>query len=647
MAQSMYEWSAGGAVENFPSPVIHHAESGFYYRVYREGAGAVQEEYRIGRNGEKTHRLVRDMDWVVGSGSAARTYLTVVNDRYLQLPITWYTQERKWDFSPGYEVFNARFNREVPDRCMACHNSYPETVEFVAGKYDTVPAGIGCERCHGPGSVHVEARLIDEEADGEIDYTIVNPADLPLDRQLDVCQQCHLHGDVSLLRAGKDPFGFRPSQSLADHVALYSKPETGDGTVSVISHADRMKRSACFLETQGSDEPMNCVTCHNPHEGFREAGPAYFNETCQTCHAPDALLTQVPAAAKANHGPEANCISCHMPKVEAEDAPHSSFTDHFVRVVQQEVQAPRLDAESSARLVAYFERDQQADGYEALAYAVQARRSNDPTLQNQAADRLAGVPENDEAYGEARYLLGLTRMDQGRVSEAIPALEAAVQVDAGKPERLNALAQAYESAGRAPAQTENLYRRALSLSPGEAKIRTNMGRFFESQGRLDEARAAYEQAIAEWPWLPEAHYNLATLQLRQGDTAAAEETYRKALELDPLYTRAWSNLGILYASTNRASQAREAFERAVDAAPNDASALGNLGAFYLNAGRFQDAIRLLERAVENDPAYIDGHVNLALAYLQVGQDAKARQQVQQALRLDPSNAKARQIAAAL
>src|SRR6056297_23228 len=201
MAQSLYTLTPENAVEGFGGDrVLRHEASGFYYTVYERDGAYFQEEYRLSAAGEKTHQLVRQMDLVVGSGTAARTYLTREEDHHYELPLTWYTQESRWDFSPGYRESNGRFDRAIPPRCMACHNGFSEPVPFVEGAYTELAGGIGCERCHGPGAAHVEARLEDPEPADSIDYTIINPAHLAIDRQLDVCQQCHLNGTVSILR---------------------------------------------------------------------------------------------------------------------------------------------------------------------------------------------------------------------------------------------------------------------------------------------------------------------------------------------------------------------------------------------------------------------------------------------------------------
>src|SRR5690606_13673336 len=130
---------------------------------------------------------------------------------------------------------------------------------------------------------------------------------------------CHLNGTVSILREGEAAFGYRPSEPLAAHLALFNVEAEESGEIRVISHADRLQQSPCFRESGG----MTCTTCHDPHEGFRSKGPAYFNTTCLDCHASDELQQRMPTAElRAQHARAANCFSCHMPKVEAEDAPH-------------------------------------------------------------------------------------------------------------------------------------------------------------------------------------------------------------------------------------------------------------------------------------------------------------------------------------
>ncbi len=646
MAQSYYPLTAANAVEQWPGPVVYHAPTNLYYRAYREGEAFYQEEYRLDEAGRRTHHLVREMQYVMGSGSAARTYITVENGWHYQLPLTWYTQQRRWDLSPGYRAANARFDRIVPDRCMACHNAYPDAVPFTDGKYTSVPLGISCERCHGPGALHVDAQLSGMEAEADTDYTIVNPAHLTLERRLDVCGQCHLQSAVSMLREGQEAFGFRPGNVLADYQALFAPdvPEN-EGQIRVISHGERMQKSACFLASQARGG-MDCVTCHDPHEGFRDKGPAYFNDTCLTCHSTVALADRFAGTPQAaTHQPTSNCFSCHMPKVESVEAPHASFTDHWIRVVR-EVPAPPPDSVERVTLVPYYAQDRSGDDaaiYEGMAYVVYGQQRADRAALERGAARLDEALAGREGYGEARYLLGFARYQLGQVRAALPALEAARALGPGIPERLNTLALAYEATGAASAQVLALYEEALRIQPALAEIRVNYGRYLEKLGRLDAAAAQYAQAAREQPALETAHYNLGTAYLRQGELARAEETLNEAVHLDPDNAQARGNLGLLYASQGRDAEAQTQFVAAVEAAPQSAVALANLGTYYLNAAQPQKAQPLLERAIVLDPGYVDALVNLALLHVQANRPEDAARLALQVLQLRPDEPRARQI----
>jgi len=642
MARSFYRMTDSVAVEDFSGVVVAHPTDGYLYTVYRDGGRFVQEEYRLGPDGQKTHRLVRAMDWVVGSGSAARTYLSEVGGRLYELPLTWYTQATaatsdggadgqgadsggaageggdgsrgRWDFSPGYRAANDRFNRTIPPRCMACHNDVSPPVPFVDGAYTSLAEGIGCERCHGPGALHVEARLADPEAPDSVDYTIVNPRHLTLDRRLDVCQQCHLSAEVSVLRDTADAFGYRPSRPLESHVALFALADSDPHRVSVISHADRMRQSPCFIQSGA----MDCTTCHNPHEGFRDAGPSYFNRTCLSCHPAGALQQAMPTPQlRTQHAATAPCFSCHMPKVEADDAPHSSFTDHYIRVVRDDGRITgTAQPDAAGDLQPYFEEDREnadAPAYEGMAYVVYGRQRGDRAALTRGADALARALEETPELGEGQFLLGFARLQMNQPREAIGPLEAAVARGPRIPERLNALAQAYEGAGRPAAEIDPLYRRALEAQPRAAEIRVNYGRFLEAAGRAAEAAQQYARAAQDDPALAQAPYNLGTLLARAGRPDEAEAPLRAAIALDP----------------------------------GNADALLNLGAIIGQRGGTAEATALFRQATLADPRNANAHGNLSMALAQQDDLAAARREAEIALALDPNQPAARQVLAAL
>ena len=93
-------------------------------------------------------------------------------------------------------------------------------------------------------------------------------------------------------------------------------------------------------------------------------------------------------------------------------------------------------------------------------------------------------------------------------------------------------------------------------------------------GKIDDALAAYAAALARTP-LPEAHYNVAALQLAKGNLAGAEASLRDAARLRPDWAQAYLGLGHLYFRQKRFEDAEAAFDRAAQLAPASVEALFN------------------------------------------------------------------------
>ena len=113
----------------------------------------------------------RQLSYYIGSGVAGRSFAYARDGFLFEAPITWYAQTGSWDVSPGYGSDSAsRWSRPIEPSCLFCHASQVRWREGTQNAYGD-PAfgqnGIGCERCHGPGSLHVEGKA-----------KMVNPAKL-------------------------------------------------------------------------------------------------------------------------------------------------------------------------------------------------------------------------------------------------------------------------------------------------------------------------------------------------------------------------------------------------------------------------------------------------------------------------------------
>ena len=108
------------------------------------------------------------IQYVIGSGGRGHSYLFEEGGCLFQSPISWYSGRHALDLSPGYRDRNSHFDRPLDANCLFCHANRAEPVEGTVNRYrELIFAGlaIGCERCHGPGELHVKQPGAAKEAD--------------------------------------------------------------------------------------------------------------------------------------------------------------------------------------------------------------------------------------------------------------------------------------------------------------------------------------------------------------------------------------------------------------------------------------------------------------------------------------------------
>ena len=551
MAQSFHPWTPATRVETTTNAPIRSGSSGYSYEVTEGGGRLFQVEFLNGSDGGRTHELRRRMDFVMGSGQVGRSYFTEENGRLFQLPLTWY-RERGWDFSPGYQTNNGRFDRLLPDRCIACHSSYPKALPYLEGKYAELHPGIGCERCHGPGALHLAERRASAKPDSGYDHSIVNPAHLPIQRRTDVCEQCHVHTTVAVLREGKSAFAFMPSQSLRDLYAYFRV----SGTIDIVSHADRLRQSKCFIATQKTARPLECATCHNPHATPPDQRTR--SQSCLSCHAPTVLQQRLARSASlAAHSASADCVSCHMPR-EQERAVHGAFTEHWIRVVPPGSERAAPPRYADGPIEPYYDRDRsgpEAAVYQGMGEIVYASLANDRQVLADGIAALDSALSEHGARADAHFLLGVASQQLGLQDDAMRALERAAKSDSGRPETLRALAQAYLKAGKPSAAINRLYERALAAQPALAWMRAEYAQLLDGQGRTRDAESEYRTALTEQPSLAAAWFNLGTLLVAEGKTTESNKAFAKAVALDPRMAEALSPLIEFHATATSVGEA--------------------------------------------------------------------------------------------
>jgi hypothetical protein len=303
----------------------------YYLPFFKDGIYYLKEYRMEGK--DTVYARTERISYIIGSGHHTNSHFTEENGYVFQAPITFYTQKGKWDLPPGFENgHNTRFSRKIGIECMSCHNSIPDLVPGTDNQYRNLPHGISCERCHGPGEIHVH----EKQAGRTTPYTIVNPRKLVWQRQIDICQRCHLQGNA-VLKPGKDFTSFRPGMVLSETFDQFSPEYKGGENFVMAAHAERFQQSKCFIASVKGDlnstqakVGFTCISCHNPHVSVRSTNVVHFNNTCNGCHSNSGQVhcsdTREHLEAEGN-----NCVKCHMPSSGTYDIPHVTVHDHYIR----------------------------------------------------------------------------------------------------------------------------------------------------------------------------------------------------------------------------------------------------------------------------------------------------------------------------
>jgi Tetratricopeptide repeat len=474
------------------------------YKVYAREGKVIHEETGTDNAGHIVFSESHDIAYTVGIGDMGKSYLVAKGDSFFVSPISYYTRIHGWDLSPGYNAGTFRdFNRRVVDLCVDCHTGMPRMVAGSHDRFQQPPfqfLAVGCERCHGPGAVHVAQRTIDPYVEGPLDSSIVNPRKLQPALRDDICVQCHLAGDARVLQPGKDYLDFRPGTPLGDVVAIFSVPQTIKGNHFVLlDQFEQLKLSRCWTVSNGR---LGCISCHDPHvERHGNDAVDFFRSRCLTCHTKKGCTA--PLVKRQATAPPDNCILCHMPQQTSEKIDHTSITDHRILRTQSEI-PPGLRHGMPGTLDLIYD----------------TKRSDATEIQNLRNLALA------YAQVGARY----REFDEKALqilesaAAAFPA-DAEVQATYGK-----ALILARTGRNEVAAQA---LKRAMDAGSKSAEIPTMLARLGMQQGQVTAAIDLYKESIRLDPSFTPAYLDIARAYAMLKDRRSALEMLDRLLKVDP------------------------------------------------------------------------------------------------------------------
>jgi len=536
------------------------------YRLFWKNDSLMVEEFRLSGR-DTVYQREEKISWIVGSGQHTNSHMMNVNGYVYQVPATYYTQKGKWDLPPGFEHgFNSRFNRTIELECMTCHNGYPEIVPGSENKYSVIPNGIDCERCHGPGGSHIKAKLAGEIVDvkNAIDYTIVNPAKLPIDLQLDVCQRCHIQGNA-VLKDGKSFLDFRPGMHLYDVMDVYMPLYKGDDDSHIMaSHVERMKMSKCFLVSVSRSDSINrknptltpyknamtCVTCHDPHVSVMATDQTVFNAKCVSCHSSDhknpVATVFCTETKKARIAAKDNCVGCHMPKNGTIDIPHVTTTDHRISVPLKVKEVKKIKEFAGLACINNPNSGIHSMGSAFLSYY--EKFSPNPAYLDSAKkyindSKKDSIESNFKnlirwAFLKNDFNLVINYVNQYKDANGRLTTRSFSNDDAWTAYRIG---ESYGTTG----DNKNailFYQKSVELAPYQLDFRNKLAGALLDENRIEEARSNYEFIIRENPKYASAYVSLGYLIFANDNNVdKAERMYDIALSLDPDNIQAFFN----------------------------------------------------------------------------------------------------------
>jgi predicted CXXCH cytochrome family protein len=534
------------------------------------------------------------VDYTLGNRRIQHYLTTIDRGRIVVLRPTWDVQRREWfdsveiirpDEQDGNPV--QQWNKN----CVGCHvsqqdNHYTASTQTYGTTW--VDFGTSCERCHGPGSTHVQSTGVQST---EVQSTIVRPTRLDAAGSSAVCAQCHSLRDAvaSDFRAGEDYYDFFVPKleytPRKDQDPVYWP----DGRPRRFSNdAIGLWQSRCY-QTGG----LTCAGCHDPHrpdvDRHSELAPAN-NALCTRCHEGiGAALSAHTRHAPASAG--SSCVECHMPRavlsIKARIRDHSMSLPTPENTVSfgipnactdcHTTRSPSWAAEVLAKWWPNGRRTRVVARAAAFSAARRARPEALPRLLAIASDQEEGPlmqanalgylrryadPRADAALADAlRAEHPLLRMVAASGLEGSPGLPALWQAldDSRRAVRLSALVSIVNGGAR-PA------------TAGDRDRFTRVSAEFVEQARMHE-----DDAVTQT--------ELGLVHLLNDDLSRASEALTNSRALDPAEPRTLFLLGLVRLGQGNRDEARKLFAQVPQSSSVYDAARRQMRALQQGAGR--------------------------------------------------------------
>jgi len=266
-------------------PLMTFQDGDFQYRIVREGERSIMTV--TGKGATITALLL----WAFGRGQAGQTYVFERDGAFYESRVSFYGALGGLDLTIGAQrsqgmgidgAAGRRMDAIGARECFGCHS----TGGVSGGRLhlESMTPGVGCESCHGSAKQHVAAAAAMPKLSGRA-----------AGEMSELCGRCHRTWSQIALKGPR-------------------------GVSNIRFQPYRLTNSKCF---DAADARISCAACHDPH-GELETTAAAYDVRCTACHS-------TKLQAKTCKVAKADCVTCHMPKIELPGA-HARFTDHQIRI---------------------------------------------------------------------------------------------------------------------------------------------------------------------------------------------------------------------------------------------------------------------------------------------------------------------------
>jgi len=248
-------------------------------------------------------------------------------------------------------------------------------------------------------------------------------------------------------------------------------------------------------------------------------------------------------------------------------------------------------------------------------------------------ERRAAAKQSGKLTPAALCQAGFAHVQSGQIAEAELCCQQALTLDEQHPDALHLLGVLCFHAQQPDAAAEWIGR-AIAQAP-KAEYSLSLATVLERQGRLEDARHHYSQALALKPEDAGLWNHLGNLLWQLAHREAAVLHLQQALGLHPHYWEAAHNCGTLLLELGRHAEAVECFDVAEKLKPGSAALYQMRGVCLSEIKRFEEAEADYEKSIALDPGLAETHNNLGLLHWRFGRLEQAFACFDRALKLRP------------